>query len=198
MNINSETEFKTSLKDESLSISSSPFLFPIKKVIIYPPIMRLTMHRMQLRVRDQVRVLTILKTRDLVRDRNESDEVCGCSFNGDEYTKGWLGGTEQISVLAIPYWICLEVKSTILHLNISSPLMLNIPLARPEISRDPHMSIFPLFRLWLLCVSGKRSLSASPPTQTPILMYYLCLCRLLCGSLPILPYMPILCCFPSC
>ena len=65
----------------------------------------------------------------------------------------------------------------------------NCPGCKIRISRDPHMSKF-LSSDFDLCVNGRRALSASPPTQTPILMYYLCLCRLLCGSLPILPYMP--------
>ena len=64
--------------------------------------------------------------------------------------------------------------------------------ARSEISRVPHMSIFPLFRLWLLCLSERRaeaSLSSSPPTHFSMHIFYLCLCRLVCASLPILPSM---------
>ena len=54
------------------------------------------------------------------------------------------------------------------------------------------MSIFPLFRLWLLCLSERRaeaSLSSSPPTHFYMRIFYLCLCRLVCASLPILPSM---------
>ena len=61
--------------------------------------------------------------------------------------------------------------------------------ARSAISRVPHMSIFLLHYFDMPWVWAESSLF-SPPTQSSMYLYYLCLCRLSHSSLPILPYMP--------
>ena len=63
-------------------------------------------------------------------------------------------------------------------------------LQEPNLSRGPHVSIFVLFYFDLFWVWAENS-HFSPPTQLPMHLNYLCLCRLHWSSLPILPYMPI-------
>ena len=59
-------------------------------------------------------------------------------------------------------------------------------MQEPNLSRGPHMSIFVLFNFDLFWVWAENS-HFSPPTQLPMHLNYLCLCRLHWSSLPILP-----------